>query len=157
MLICWGFALPTALAFSQSQFDPSGFIQSAETVKTGEQGIIGFGIYRINGARYFQFVAKEGEVFLPAIGDRADIGEHVAVCRPHLPLKREALMIRDKLKPEAWVKEDESKIFPLIMKCVDGSIDGPTVVIERPDGSTVELKGKKPARKNEVETKVDRD
>jgi hypothetical protein len=142
-------------AGAQSQFDPSGFIQSSETGKTEEKGITGFGIYRINGARFFQFVAKEGEVFLPAIGDRAEIREDVAVCRPHLQLKREALMIRDKLKPEAWVKESEAKIFPLILKCVEGSIEGPTVVIERPDGSKVEVKGKKPKRK-EAETKVDR-
>ncbi len=142
-------------AADQSQFDPAGFIQSAETEKNVEQGITGFGVYRINGARFFQFVAKEGEVFLPAIGDRAEIREDVAVCRAHLSLKRESLMIRDKLKPEAWVKAEESKIFPLILKCVDGAIEGPTVVIERPDGTTVQMQSKKKKPKA-TETKVDR-
>jgi hypothetical protein len=150
------FLLPSLPAVAQSQFDPAGFIQSSETEKSGEKGITGFGIYRINGARFFQFVSKEGEVFLPAIGDRAEIREDVVVCRSHLPLKREALMIRDKLKPEAWVKEAESKIFPLILKCVDGAIEGPTVVIERPDGTTVQMQSKKKKSK-EIETKVDRD
>lgn len=152
---CGGFGPSSLTAQAQSQFDPSGFIQSAETEKSGEQGITGFGVYRINGARFFQFVSKEGEVFLPAIGDRAEIREELAVCRPHLPLKREALMIRDKLKPEAWVKEAEAKIFPLILKCADGAIEGPTVVIERPDGTTVQMQSKKKKTK-ETETKVDR-
>ena len=153
--LCLSCSPPALASGTQSEFDPSGFIQSSETVKSVEQGITLFGVYRINGSRFFQFVSKEGEVFLPAIGDRAEIRDDVAVCRAHLPLKREALMIRDKLKPEAWVKEAEAKIFPLILKCVDGAIEGPTVVIERPDGTTVQIQSKKKKSK-ETETKVDR-
>jgi len=155
LVVSIGIAAFTTPAVGQSQFDPSGYIQSSETEKSGTNGITGFGVYRINGTRYFQFVANEGEVFLPAIGDRAEIRQDVAVCRQHLRLKRESLMIRDKLKPEAWVKESETSILPLIFKCVEGAIEGPTVVIEKPDGSTIEVKGKK-GKSREVETKVDR-
>ena len=140
---------------ADNPFDPAAFIESKEATKPDEGGIISTGVYRINGVRFFQFVAADGEVFLPAIGDRAEIRDEAAVCRQHLPLKREALMIRDKLKPEPWVKDSEAKIFTLILKCIDGEIAGPTVTIEKKDGSTVEVKAKDPKTKSH-ETKVNR-
>lgn len=131
-----------ALANDANPFDPSGFIKSTEVSKTAAAAITATGIYRIDGRRYFQFAAGTDEVFLPAIGDRPDIRLDVALCRPHLPLTREAIMIRDGLAPEAWVKEREPEIFPLILQCRDGSIKGPVVEIETKDGATMKVEAK---------------
>lgn len=137
-----------------SPFDPSGFIQSSETKKNTEAGIISMGIYRINGNRFFQFVSGDGEVFLPAIGDRAELRDDAIVCRPHLRLKREALMIRDKMPVEQWAKDSEATIFGMILKCIDGEIGGPTKIIETKDGAEIEIKSKKAVKSHE--TKVNR-
>jgi hypothetical protein len=139
--------VPAAFGQSGSPFDPSGFIESAETNKAGDVGITTTGVYRIDGRRFFQFAAGSDEVFLPAVGDRPEIREELALCRPHLPLKREVLMIRDKLKPESWVKVREPEIFALILKCRDGAIKGPTAQLETNDGATVEVQAKKPEKK----------
>lgn len=145
---------PAIVRADENPFDPAIFIQSAETRKNGESGITSMGIYRINGNRFFQFASVDGEVFLPAIGDRAEIRDEVILCRPHLRLKREALMIRDKLPLEQWVKDSEAKIFAMILKCIDGEIAGPTKIIKAKDGADIEIKSKKPTKSHE--TKVNR-
>lgn len=147
MLIFLAVLSATAAGQGANPFDPSGFIQSAETEKSGQTGITSTGVYRIDGKRYFQFAAGSDEVFLPAVGDRPEIREELALCRPHLPLKREALMIREKIKPESWVKVKEPEIYALILQCREGAIKGPVVQTETNDGAILEKKAKKPEKK----------
>lgn len=124
-------------------FDPSSYIEAKElTGATVNDRVTAKSIYRINGLRYQKLTSSAGSVFLPSTGAKPDLLEGGVLCQPHLKLMNEVVPVRENLPVEADILKDETAILELIRKCKEGMIKGPTLVIENPDGSQVEVKSK---------------
>ena len=114
-----------------SAFDSSHYLQEQAEVEQHEaKALTEHGIYRVNGKRFHRMASSKGEVFLPGDGELPDMIEEFALCRQHLPLANEVVKIRDGLSISTKLQALAPRIVPLIRKCQEGHVRGPTMVME---------------------------
>lgn len=137
-LNAWLFVVAAA-----SPFDARGYLQ-AKGSGLGEvtQALTGRAIYRISGRRYLRFDSGEGGVLLPADSDASPVlAPESALCPEHLPLLREALVIRKDLPVDETALRLEPTLQKLIAMCREGQIRGPVRTEFTPDGAIVQIGG----------------
>lgn len=131
-------------AASAHRFDPKTYIQATQNPSPleGAPKLTSKSIFRVDGRRYQKLMTPDGAVFLPTTGDKLEVIEEFALCQHHMKLMREVIPLREGLGIEDGLRQDEDKIVAMIEKCKEGKIKGPTLVVDRPDGSRVEVRAK---------------
>ena len=144
LALAWGIGWGSILYGEAGAFDPKSYIEAKQEQATATASkITAKSIYRIDGRRYQKMISQGGVVYLLSLGSKPEMLEEFALCQQHLKLMREVIPVRENIAVEPEILQDQAAIIELIRKCNAGVIRGPTLVIENPDGSKVEVKAKK--------------
>lgn len=155
LIIGWAIGLASVTgSAADSKFDPSGYIEDTEMKEAAKATkLSGKSIFRIDGRRFQKMMSSDGAVYLPSDGSIPEIVQEFAFCQHHIRLMREVIPVRENMPVEPEILKHEAAILGMIRACRDGSIKGPTLVIETPSGAQVEVKAKKDVKKDVIKEK----